>query len=88
MDAGTLIEADYWYDAANRRVKKTTSNNAYTTYYIWEGGQVIAEYSNAPTGASGNSYYLADRLSNRMITDTNGAIKGTQDHLPFGEEGG
>ena len=88
VDAGTLNEADYFYDANNWRVKKTTSNNAYTTYCIWEGGQVIAEYSNAPTGASGNSYYLADRLSNRMITDTNGAFKGTQDHLPFGEEGG
>ena len=88
VDAGTLNEADYFYDANNWRVKKTTSNNAYTTYCIWEGGQVIAEYSNAPAGAGGNSYYLADRLSNRMITDTNGAFKGTQDHLPFGEEGG
>jgi len=88
VDPGTLNEADYFYDANNWRVKKTTSNNAYTTYCIWEGGQVIAEYSNAPTGASGNSYYLADRLSNRMITDTAGAFKGTQDHLPFGEEGG
>ena len=88
VDAGSLNEADYFYDAGNRRVKKVTSNNAYTTYSIWEGGQVIAEYSNAPTGASGNSYYLADWLSNRMTTDTNGAFKGTQDHLPFGEEGG
>lgn len=88
VDAGTFNEATYFYDANNWRVKKTTSNNAYTTYCIWEGGQVIAEYSNAPTGATGNSYYLADRLSNRMITDTNGAFKGTQDHLPFGDEGG
>ena len=88
VDAGTLNEADYFYDAGNRRVKKITSNNAYTTYCIWEGGKVIAEYSNAPAGATGNSYYLADRLSNRMITDTNGAFRGTQDHLPFGEEGG
>jgi RHS repeat-associated protein len=88
VDAGAFNEATYFYDANNWRVKKTTSNNAFTTYCIWEGGQVIAEYSNAPTGATGNSYYLADRLSNRMITDTNGAFKGTQDHLPFGEEGG
>lgn len=88
VDAGTLNEADYFYDANNWRVKKTTSNNAYTTYCICEAGQVIAEYGNAPTGASGNSYYLADRLSDRMITNTNGAFKGTQDHLPFGEEGG
>ncbi|MEK6288504.1 MAG: RHS repeat-associated core domain-containing protein, partial [Acidobacteriota bacterium] len=60
----------------------------FTTYYVWEGAQVIAEYSNAPAGTGGSSYYLADRLSTRMTTDTNGAFKGTQDHLPFGEEGG
>jgi RHS repeat-associated protein len=67
-------------------VKKTTGG--YTTYYIWEGAQVIAEYSNAPAGSGGTSYYLADRLSTRMTTDSNGTFKGTQDHLPFGEEGG
>jgi RHS repeat-associated protein len=60
----------------------------FTTYYIWEGAQVTAEYSNAPAGTGGTSYYLADRLSTRMITDGNGAFKGTQDHLPFGEEPG
>jgi RHS repeat-associated protein len=60
----------------------------FTTYYIWEGAQVIAEYSNAPAGTGGTSYYFADRLSTRMVTDGSGLIKGTQDHLPFGEEGG
>ena len=59
-----------------------------TTYYVWEGTQVIAEYSNAAAGAGGTSYYLADRLSTRMTTDTTGVFKGTQDHLPFGDEGG
>lgn len=78
--------ATYNYDSANRRVKKVTGG--YTTYYIWEGAQVIAEYSNATAGAGGTSYYLADRLSTRMITDGNGAFKGTQDHLAFGEEAG
>ena len=82
--------ASYSYDSANRRVKKVvgTGANAVTTYYIWEGSQVTAEYSNAPAGSGGTSYYLADKLSTRMITDSNGAFKGTQDHLPFGEEGG
>ncbi|HEY3138935.1 MAG TPA: RHS repeat-associated core domain-containing protein, partial [Blastocatellia bacterium] len=78
--------ATYSYDTANRRVKKVTGG--YTTYYIWEGSQVIAEYSNATAGAGGTSYYLSDRLSTRMTTDTNGTFKGTQDHLPFGEDGG
>src|SRR2546425_2201693 len=76
--------ASYSYDSANRRVKKVSGG--YTTYYVWEGAQVIAEYSNASGGAGGTSYYLADRLSNRMITDSSGAFKGSQDHLPFGEE--
>jgi RHS repeat-associated protein len=67
-------------------VKKVAGG--FTTYYIWEGAQVIAEYSNAPAGTGGTSYYVADRLSTRMITDSNGAFKGTQDNLPFGEEGG
>jgi len=78
--------ASYGYDSANRRVKKVTGG--YTTYYVWEGGQVIAEYSNATASSGGTSYYLADRLSNRMTTDASGAFKGSQDHLPFGEDGG
>jgi RHS repeat-associated protein len=86
VDAGTSNEASYSYDANNWRVKKVAGG--FTTYYIWEGAQVIAEYSNAPVGSGGTSYYLADRLSTRMITDGNGAFKGTQDHLPFGEEAG
>ena len=88
VDAGTSNEASYSYDANNWRVKRTTQNNTYTTYYVWEGAQVIAEYSNAPAGTGGTSYYLADPLSTRMTTDSSGALKGTQDHLPFGEDGG
>jgi len=74
------------YDAANRRVKKQTA--AGTTWYVWEGGQVIAEYG-AAQGSGGIRYYHPDRLSTRMITDgTTGAVLGTQDHLPFGEDAG
>jgi RHS repeat-associated protein len=78
--------ASYFYDSANRRVKKVVGST--TTYYIWQGAQVIAEYSNAPAATGGTSYYLADRLSTRMTTDTTGAFKATQDHLPFGDDGG
>jgi RHS repeat-associated protein len=84
VDSGST--ATYFYDSANRRVKKVVGST--TTYYVWEGAQVIAEYSNAAAGSGGTSYYLADRLSTRMITDSSGAFKGTQDHLPFGEEAG
>jgi RHS repeat-associated protein len=74
------------YDAANRRVKKVSA--AGTTWYVWEGGQVIAEYGAVPVGASNIRYYHPDRLSTRMITDESGGVAGTQDHLPFGEDAG
>lgn len=53
------------------------------TYCIWEGGQVIAEYSDAPQqGSGGLKYYEADRLSTRLVTGSTGSVLGTQDHLP------
>jgi RHS repeat-associated protein len=79
--------ATYAYDSANRRVKKTVGTT--TTYYIWVGGSVIAEYGNGqPQGSGGLKFYHADRLSTRMITNSNGVVVGTQDHLPFGEDAG
>lgn len=78
--------ATYFYDTANRRVKKVAG--AYTTYYVWEGSNVIAEYGNAPVGSAGTRFYHADHLSNRMITDGSGLVMGTMDNLPFGEDGG
>jgi RHS repeat-associated protein len=90
MDAGTANEANYFYDSKNLRVKRVvgTGANAITTNYVWEGSVVIAEYSNSvPSG--GRRYYHSDRLSTRLITDgTAGAVLGTQDHLPFGEDAG
>jgi RHS repeat-associated protein len=84
VDSGST--ATYFYDAANRRVKK--AQGGFTTYYIWEGNKVIAEYSNAPGGAGGTRFYHPDRLSNRAITDGSGVVKGTMDNLPFGEDAG
>jgi RHS repeat-associated protein len=78
--------ATYSYDAANQRVKKQTASGV--TYYIWEGSQVIAEYSNVAQGGGGGlRYYLADRLSTRAVLDGAGNVIGTQDSQPFGEEG-
>lgn len=78
--------ATYFYDTANRRVKKVAGG--YTTYYVWEGSNVVAEYGNVPVGSGGTRFYHADPLSNRMITDGSGVVKGTMDNLPFGEDGG
>jgi RHS repeat-associated protein len=84
VDGGAT--AIYSYDGANRRVKKQTSTGV--TYYVWEGNQMIAEYSNsAQSGGGGLRYYLADKLSTRVVLDGAGNIIGTQDHQPFGEDG-
>jgi RHS repeat-associated protein len=84
LDGGVVTSS---YDSVNRRVKKVTA--AGTTYYLWEGDKVIAEYSTVagPT-AGGLKYYLNDKLSARLTTDSVGGVLGGQDHLPFGEEGG
>lgn len=79
-------EAQYWYDASNRRVKKYT--RGVTTYYIWEGSQCIAEYSSDGSVASGTRYYHQDKLSTRLITSQQGTVVGTIDQMPFGEEVG
>jgi len=79
--------ASYSYDSVNRRVKKVTTDGS--TYYLWEADKVIAEYSTVPPQAVGGlKYYLADKLSTRLTTNGSGNVLGTQDHLPFGEEGG
>jgi RHS repeat-associated protein len=88
VDSGNT--ATYFYDSANRRVKKVvgTGASATTTYYVWEGSSVIAEYGNAPAGSGGTRFYHPDRLSTRMISDGSGVVKGTMDNLPFGEDAG
>jgi RHS repeat-associated protein len=81
------VSESYGYDAGNHRVRKEVGG--VVTHYIWED-QVIAEYERggAATPASGTRYYHPDRLSTRVITDGAGAVVGTTDHLPFGEEAG
>ena len=86
VSVGGLGSESYGYDAANHRVKKEVGG--VVTHYIWEGDQVIAEYERggAATQATGTRYYHQDRLSTRVITDGVGAVVGTMDQLPFGEE--
>jgi RHS repeat-associated protein len=83
---GEPCSESYGYDAGNHRVKKVVGG--VVTHYIWEGNQVIAEYERGGgnTQATGKRYYHQDRLSTRIITDGDGNVKGTTDHLPFGEE--
>src|SRR5215471_853997 len=91
VDPETSSEADYFYDLNNWRVKKVTGaggSSPVTTYYVWDVGRVLAEYSTAAPTGNGVRYYHPDRLSSRMITDATGNVIGTEDVLPFGEDAG
>jgi RHS repeat-associated protein len=103
VDWGTANGYAYAFDEQNRRIKKFSSATGWT-HYVWEGSQVIAEYSHTgtlnveyistggklvATVVSGvTRYYLSDRLSTRVSLDASGNIVGRQGHLPFGEETG
>jgi RHS repeat-associated protein len=86
VSVGGLSSESYAYDAGNRRVKKEVGG--VVTHYVWGGNKVIAEYERGGGGtqATGTRYYHQDRLSTRVITDGAGAVVGTTDQLPFGEE--
>jgi RHS repeat-associated protein len=98
VDAGATSTSGY--DANNRRIRKGATG--VTTHYVWEGAQVIAEYNGSTGAliseyvyagrkmireqGSAIRYYISDRLSTRLVTDGTGAVVGTMDHLPFGED--
>ena len=63
-DGGTTTLATYTYGASNQRLK-TVDGAATNTWYVWEGGKVIAEYntvSNINITWQKNYVYLGDRL--------------------------
>jgi hypothetical protein len=71
-DAGVTL-ASYIYGASNQRLK-SVDNSVTNTWYVWEGGTVIAEYNDAAGAVSwAKSYvYLGERLlateSTMMVT--------------------
>lgn len=84
----------YVYDGGGQRVIKNG------TVYIYDSGQVIAEYPNgaAPTSpsveyvgklasfaAGATTYYYSDHLSIRALADASGNVIGKQAQYPFGE---
>jgi RHS repeat-associated protein len=91
------------YDSSNWRVKKVAggvtthyvwegeqviaeynaSTGALISEYIFVGSRMVARDQGGTL-----RYYHQDRLSTRMITDGSGAVMGTEDHLPFGEDAG
>jgi RHS repeat-associated protein len=95
------INAKYYYDFGNRRVKKVTA--AGTTHYVWEGGKALSEHDGntgsvlvdyiysgttliAKVASGVTTYFIEDRLSIRMSLDSSGNLTGRQAHGPFGGE--
>jgi hypothetical protein len=68
-DAGATL-ATYTYGASNQRLK-TVDNSVTNTWYVWEGGKVIAEYNDVSGAVSwAKSYvYLGERL---LATESTG----------------
>ena len=76
-DASAVLET-YGYGATNERLV-TTDSNGTTTFYAWEGGQVIAEYSGVgANGLSWNKHYVY--LGGRLLATLSGS--GTQYYHP------
>ena len=84
-----IAASNYVYDAAGRRVQKTTAWGS-TTYVYDAFGQLAAEYGTADD--AGTKYLTADALgSTRMVTavGTSGPVVAQNcDYLPFGGEFG
>ncbi len=68
----------YAYDAFGRRIKKMV--NGVTTYFAWNGNQLIAEYSS--TGVRQKRYaYLPNSFNPVQVQDANGIYNVHSDHL-------
>jgi RHS repeat-associated protein len=101
VDAGAT--ATNVYDSNNWRLKKVSggttthyiwagaeviaeyngATGALNSEYVYGGSRMIARDQGGVL-----RYYYQDRLSTRLIADASGAVVGTQDTLPFGEDGG
>ena len=102
VDGGTTSQ--YAYDFKNRRIKKVSSgttthciwqgNHVLAEHdgntgnplvdYIFASGNFIAKVQASGT----TSYFIADRVSERLKLDANGNVLGQQGHLPYGDDFG
>jgi len=66
------------YEPGGRRISKTVDGT--TTYFLWSGRQLIAEYD--ATGNRTQRYsYLPNRFAPSQMTDANGTYQVHTDHL-------
>src|SRR5215475_12027974 len=69
--SGSKVIAEYVNGAAP---------TAPTREYIYSGGALLAKIESGAT-----NYYHSDHLSNRLVTDSGGAVVAQLGHYPFGE---
>ena len=53
--------------------------------YLYASSQLLATLTGPPASATAN-YHIADHLSPRVTTDSNGTVVGQQAHFPYGED--
>ncbi|MBK7706304.1 MAG: RHS repeat-associated core domain-containing protein [Acidobacteria bacterium] len=86
-DSVTQTTANYVYDGAGKRVKKTVGNQ--DTYFVYDAfGKLAAEYTtNQTITTEGTKFLTADLVgSPRVATNNLGQVASRHDYMPFGEE--
>lgn len=75
FDNGTDTQASYTYDPFGRRIKKTvtTGSTTTTTYFLWDGDQLLAEYNGS--GALTKRYAYLGGYAPAQVADVNGATE-------------
>ena len=85
----TTTAITYSYDGDGKRVSKTVTSGAITTYVYDAQGDLAAEYSTVSNPDSGTQYLTSDALGSTRLT-TKGvstpSVVSRSDYLPFGQE--
>ncbi|MCF6264821.1 MAG: hypothetical protein L3J24_14710, partial [Xanthomonadales bacterium] len=76
---GTSNSAIYSYDPNGRRINKTV-NGATSTYFLWDGTQILAEYNGAGIRTQRYAYLPGDYAPSQSA-DENGIYNVHSDHL-------
>ena len=77
------VTTHYVWEGAQVIAEYNGSSGALISEYIYAGSRMVARDQSGVL-----RYYHQDRISTRVISDSSGAVMGTEDHLPFGEEAG
>jgi RHS repeat-associated protein len=75
------LTTHYVWEGSQVIAEYNGSTGTLISEYVYAGSRMVAREQGAVL-----RYYHQDRLSTRLITDSNGSVVGTQDHFPFGED--